>query len=114
MSVTDSHADMTFTHKLGVKPMPGWVLLERCEPPAMTEHGIHLITKDASEQRFELARATVLRIGDPKQDDKGQRHPSAFTPGQTVMVGRFVGHDAKFSDGTGLFVQEHEVLGIVD
>lgn len=55
-------------------------------------------------------RGVVVKVGPGKRDEYGKRRPLAIKPGDTIYFGRYTDYD----DGRFVFIQEADIVGVVD
>lgn len=93
-----------------VKPLGDKILVKRLEAESKTASGIYL--PESAKEKPQQAK--VVRVGDGRELENGQRAPFTVKEGDTVLLGKWGGTEVSLDGDDYLILGEDEVLGIVD
>jgi chaperonin GroES len=94
-----------------VRPLGDRILVQRIEEESTTPSGI-VLPESAKEKS---QRAKVLRVGDGKLLDSGERAKFQVKEGDTVLLSKWGGTEIKGDDDNEyLMLNESDVLAVLD
>lgn len=92
-----------------VRPLGDKILVQRLEAEEKTASGIFL--PESAKEKPQQAK--VIRIGDGKVLDNGERAPFDVKEGDTIIIGKWGGTEIKLEGEEYMVMTEDEVLAIV-
>ena len=95
---------------MNVRPLGDKILVQRLEAEERTASGIYL--PESAKEKPQQAK--VIRVGDGRELDNGQRAPFTVQEGDTVIIGKWGGTEIKIEDEDYMVMGEDEVLAIVE
>jgi chaperonin GroES len=95
---------------MNVRPLGDKILVQRVEAEERTVSGIYL--PESAKEKPQQAK--VIRVGDGRELDNGQRAPFSVQEGDTVIIGKWGGTEIKIDQEEYMVMGEDEVLAIVD
>jgi len=95
-----------------IRPLGERILVQRVEEESTTPSGI-VLPESAKEKS---QRAKVVRVGDGRRLDNGERAPMQVKEGDTVLLGKWGGTEveADGDDSEYLMLNESEVLAVLN
>lgn len=93
-----------------VRPLGDKILVKRLEAEEKTASGIYLPEKAKEKPQ----QAKVIRVGDGRSLENGERAPFTVKEGDTVIIGKWGGSEIKVEGEDYLVMSEDEVLAVVD
>jgi len=93
-----------------VRPLGDKILVQRLEAESQTPSGI-LLPESAKEKPQE---AKVVRVGDGRKLDNGQRVDFTVKEGDTIIISKWGGTEVKVDDEEYLIMSEDDVLAVVE
>jgi len=95
---------------MNVRPLGDKILVQRVEAEERTASGIYL--PESAKEKPQQAK--VIRVGDGRELDNGQRAPFSVQEGDTVIIGKWGGTEIKIDQEEYMVMGEDEVLAIVN
>ncbi len=95
---------------MNVRPLGDKILVQRVEAEERTASGIYL--PESAKEKPQQAK--VIRVGDGRDLDNGQRAPFSVQEGDTVIIGKWGGTEIKIDQEEYMVMGEDEVLAIVN
>lgn len=95
---------------MNVRPLGDKILVQRVEAEERTASGIYL--PESAKEKPQQAK--VIRVGDGRELDNGQRAPFSVQEGDTVIIGKWGGTEIKIEQEEYMVMGEDEVLAIVN
>lgn len=92
-----------------VRPLGDKILVQRLEAEEKTTSGIYL--PESAKEKPQQAK--VIRVGDGKVLDNGERAPFDVKEGDTIIIGKWGGTEIKLEGEEYMVMSEDEVLAIV-
>lgn len=92
-----------------VRPLGDKILVQRLEAEEKTASGIYL--PESAKEKPQQAK--VIRVGDGKVLDNGERAPFDVKEGDTIIIGKWGGTEIKLEGEEYMVMSEDEVLAIV-
>ena len=94
---------------MNIRPLHDRVLLKRLEE---SEDRIgSIVIPDTAKEKPQ--RAKVISVGDGVVLESGERVPLEVKPGDTVLLGKYSGAEAKVDGQEYVIVREDEILGVL-
>ena len=93
-----------------VRPLGDKILVKRLEAEEKTASGIYLPEKAKEKPQ----QAKVIRVGDGRSLENGERAPFTVKEGDTIIIGKWGGTEIKVEGEDYLVMSEDEVLAVVD
>jgi chaperonin GroES len=94
---------------VNIRPLHDRVLLKRLEE---SEDRIgSIVIPDTAKEKPQ--RAEVISVGDGVVLESGERVPLEVKPGDTVLLGKYSGAEAKVEGQEYVIVREDEILGVL-
>ena len=94
---------------MNIRPLHDRVLLKRLEE---SEDRIgSIVIPDTAKEKPQ--RAEVISVGDGVVLECGERVPLEVKPGDTVLLGKYSGAEAKVEGQEYVIVREDEILGVL-
>lgn len=93
---------------LGIKPAPGYLLLEPEEAETKTASGI--VLPDSAGEKPQVGK--VLAVGDPEVTDSGTKKDAPVKKGDRVVYKKWGGNEIKISGKEYLFVKFEDILAV--
>ena len=90
-------------------PLGDRVVVEREQSEQTTSGGI-LLPDSAKDKP---ARGVVVRVGEGKLDDKGNRHPLQVKPGDRVVFTSYASEAFQVADQELLLMREDDILAVL-
>ena len=94
---------------MNVRPLHDRILVHRLEEGEQKIGGI--IIPDSAKEKPQ--RGTVIAAGSGKSNADGRRVALDVKPGDTILFGKFAGHELKLDGVQYLILKEEEVLGAI-
>lgn len=103
---------------LKIQPVGPMVLLKTIPKKTQTPEGVHLL-QETAEDRVGYIWAEVIRVGSGKPTKSGARDAPQVTPGETVLVRRYLTEVTGLPQNWGLeghygFVHQDDLMGVRD
>lgn len=92
-----------------IKPLGDKILVQRVEAESKTASGIYL--PESAKEKPQQAK--VIRVGDGRALDNGERAPFTVKEGDTVLLGKWGGTEVTVDGEDYLILGEDEVLAVV-
>ena len=92
------------------KPMSDRVLIQRDDTEQTTTGGI--VLPDSANEK--PASGTVLAVGPGKYNSDGQLSAMQVSVGDSVVFGKFAGHDMKINGVEITVIHEDDILAIIN
>ena len=93
-----------------IRPLGDKVLVKPLKEDDKTKGGIFL--PETAEEKPQRAR--VIAAGPGKVSDKGKLLPLTLKKGQTVIFGKYSGHEVKIEGEEYIIMPESDILAIVE
>jgi len=93
-----------------IRPLNDRVLVVRVEEEQRTAGGI-IIPNSAKEKPQE---GKLIAVGPGKRDEKGKRNPLDLKPGDKIFFSKYAGTEIEIDGKEHLFMQEDDILGILN
>ena len=93
-----------------VRPLHDRILVQRLEEGEQQIGGI--IIPDSAKEKPQ--RGTVIAAGDGKVTDEGKRVALDVKKGDTILFGKYSGHEIKLDGVDYLIMKEDDVLAAID
>lgn len=93
-----------------LRPLHDRILVQRLEEGEQNVGGI--IIPDSAKEKPQ--RGTVIAAGDGKPNDKGARVALDLKKGDTILFGKYAGHEIKLDGVDYLIMKEDDVLAALD
>jgi len=95
---------------MNVRPLGDKIIVKRLEAETQTASGIFL--PESAKEKPQKAR--VMRVGDGRLLDSGQRVPFTVKEGDTVILTKWGGTEIKISGEEYVVMGEDDVLAVVE
>lgn len=95
---------------MDIRPLGDKVLVKPLKEDAKTKGGLFL--PETAEDKPQ--RAKVIAAGPGKVSDKGKLLPLTLKKGQTVIFGKYSGHEVKIEGEEYIIMPESDILAIVE
>ena len=95
---------------ISVQPL-GDRALVKPKPREETTRGGIILPDTATKER--PMQGEVLRVGEGRLDDNGNRVPMSVKPGDQVLFAKYAGTEFQIDDEDYLILSEKDILGIV-
>ena len=95
---------------MAVKPLGDKILVKRLEAETKTAGGI--VLPDTAKEKPKEGK--VIRVGDGKVLDSGEKVPFQVKKGDRVLFSSFAGTEEKIDGKEYLIMSEDDVLAIID
>jgi chaperonin GroES len=95
---------------MNVRPLHDLIIIQRLEEGEQQVGGI--IIPDTAKEKPQQGK--VIAAGTGKTTEEGKRIPLDVTAGDTILFGRYSGHEIKLDGEEYLIMKEDEVLAIID
>ena len=92
-----------------IKPLGDKILVQRLEAETQTASGIYL--PESAKEKPQQAK--VIRVGDGRSLDNGERAPFTVKEGDTIILGKWGGTEVTIDGEDYLIMGEDEVLAVV-
>jgi chaperonin GroES len=94
---------------MNFKPLYDNVLIKRVEAQNQTNSGLYI----PSSAQEKPQQATVIETGPGKTDKDGNHHSLAVNKGDTVLFGKYSGHELTLEGEDYIILKETDILAIV-
>jgi len=91
------------------RPLHDRVIVQRSTEEEKTSSG--LIIPDSAKEKPQQAK--VVRVGNGKLRENGDRAPLDVQEGDTILFGKYSGSDVKIDGEEYLILREDEILAII-
>jgi chaperonin GroES len=92
-----------------VRPLHDRIIVQRIEEGEQKIGGI--IIPDSAKEKPQQGK--VIAVGQGKVKDDGKRQPLDVQDGDTILFGKYSGHEIKIDGEDYLIMREEEVLAIL-
>lgn len=96
--------------KVSIRPLGDKVLVQRLEAEETTAGGI--VLPDTAREKPK--RGTILKVGDGRLLDTGERQPLQVKEGDQVLFTSYAGTEVKVSGEEMIIMDESDILAILD
>lgn len=96
--------------KVAIRPLGEKVLVQRLEAEETTAGGI--VLPDSAKEKPK--RGTVLKVGDGRLLDTGERKPLQVKEGDQVLFSSYAGTEVKVHGEEMIIMDESDILAILD
>ena len=96
--------------KIGIRPLGEKVLIQRLEADERTAGGI--VLPDSAKEKPK--RGTVLKVGEGKLLDTGERQALQIKAGDQVLFTSYAGTEVKVNDEEVLIMDESDILAVLE
>ena len=94
---------------MNFKPLYDNVLIKRVESQSQTSSGLYIPTSAQEKPQ----QATVVEVGPGKRTTDGEHQPMAVKKDDTVLFGKYSGHELKLEGEDYIILKETDILAIV-
>ena len=91
------------------KPLYDNVLIKRVEAQNQTSSGLYI----PSSAQEKPQQATVVEVGPGKLSKDGNHQPMAVNKGDTILFGKYSGHELKLEGEDFIILKETDILAVV-
>ncbi len=96
--------------KVSIRPLGEKVLIQRTEAEETTAGGI--VLPDTAKEKPK--RGTVLKVGDGRLLDSGDRQPLQVKEGDQVLFTSYAGTEVKVGGQEMIIMDESDILAVLD
>ena len=96
--------------KIGIRPLGEKVLIQRLEADERTAGGI--VLPDSAKEKPK--RGTVLKVGEGKLLDSGERQALQVKAGDHVLFTSYAGTEVKVNDEEMIIMDESDILAVLE
>jgi chaperonin GroES len=93
-----------------IRPIHDRIIIQRIDEGEQKVGGI--IIPDSAKEKPQQGK--VIAAGSGKAKEDGKRIPLAVTAGDTILFGKYSGHEIKFDGEDYLIMNEDDVLAVID
>jgi len=93
-----------------IRPIHARVLVKRDGPEGKTKGGIYI--PDTAQQK--LTRGEVIAVGPGRRLESGRVVEPEVKPGDKIVFGKYSGCDFQDDSEDRLFMNEDEILGVIE
>lgn len=94
-----------------LKPLMGYVLIQRKDPVEVTSGGIYIPTESRGKQ---VIGRILSSGGEPININTGMKVPMEVTVGDWVIIGKHDGHSLKYNEKDCVIIRGDEILGKIE